>query len=432
MTEPAASRARAVRAALALLLGGLLGGLLLSVAALPHATAQGRATVRLDEPVADAVLDGSFVVRATVETDQAEQVEAVTARLSGPAVRVAALQPGAGEAPSWQDPGAPPEPDGDPPTGDDDDATPDVPEQPVTEPDETRHPVAARQAQPPGAPDPTTADPPSTKQASSWQAHLDPLADEPLPNGRYLLEIRAVTSAAGQAAEPTEWVGHDVVLDVPPPRVAVYAEPQAPDYNSVEVTWTATALPDFIAYHIERGQDGRWATIASVVDQERSSITDVVAEPGHYDYRVRVVRSDGQGGSRQSISEVASVSADPADPQNSAPEPQQATQPQPGLAPGPVTVRPAPPAIDGPPAVAAPTLVPFDDGVFEETLPFDSEPPDRTVTETETAFQDSTVRGGGGLAVLTESGDERRAAMAFATGLLLVVAAGHMWRLSRQ
>jgi len=76
---------------------------------------------------------------------------------------------------------------------------------------------------------------------SQWAADLNPLASPSadggaMANGTYTLQIRATSSASA-----AEWRGHELVLDVLPPRTTVRAG-VVPE--GVDVSWAAVPLPD--------------------------------------------------------------------------------------------------------------------------------------------------------------------------------------------
>ncbi|CAN5282960.1 hypothetical protein BH23ACT9_BH23ACT9_03460 [soil metagenome] len=286
----------------------------------------------------------------------------------------------------------------------------------------------------------------------TWRATIDPLDGLALANGPYGIAVRVVPLLG----EPTAYDGHDLRLAVPPPTRALLAEPTAEDATAVDLRWESVALPDFIAYRIQRrshASDGVWTTVRDLTDPREASATDRVDVPGEYRYRLIVVRADGRGGELFATSQPHGVRADPEDPgtflapPEPAPRPVGTPEPQPGEpseTPSPTpapsdpgtTVRPPPgtvtvrPPIGGaePPRAAPPSVVPFNDGVFEEALPFDDFPSEILVLESEPGFLEGDVREGGTLAVLTEAPGDRRLATATASGLLLIVIGAHVRR----
>ena len=308
--------------------------------------------------------------------------------------------------------------------------------------------------------------PPDVDGVQRWSLDVEPLGDQPLRNGRHRLVARPVP----RVGDPPPFEGHEVVLAVPVEGELV-AAPTGEDATVVALTWDPVDLPDFLAYRIERrpdAEDGLWTTVAEFDDPEARDHADTVPEAGHYRYRLVVVRGDGDDGEVRGYSETRGVRADPADPGTFQPPPEPTPTPTPaptptpsattspnepsnpggpigrpgdvaqggtgdaetGTAttppppPAPVTVRPPAPA----PAPQAPAVVPFNDGVFEELLPLGETETEFAVLESEAAFIDGSVREGGTLAVLTEEPRDREVVVALATGLLLLVAAGHVRR----
>lgn len=357
----------------------------------------------VDAPIPGTVISGASDFRAYVVAEPGERVEAVTLRLAGPQDRVVQLSHRAG---------------------------------------------------------------PVTDGRSVWGAGVDPLGAPALPNGPYRADVRVIVSRDGQTQPPTAWQGHQISLAVPPPTVQVTAAPIEPAFAAVEVTWTAVQLPDFRRYVVERrGEEGGWSTVAQVASADTTRIIDAVPGPGTYRYRVRVARADGAGGELTSTSDPATVVAAPGGGVAPEPEPRVTAEPEadpqegedvaaaddpaggeagepgpaetttaatspgvgrPRLVPGSVQ----PPQLNLPRGpVSAPQVVEPAPGsdVFEETLPFGSD--QITVTDTDLALRDGSVREGGTLAVLSEEGVERRVYLAAAGGLLLLVLAGHLRRL---
>jgi hypothetical protein len=133
---------------------------------------------------------------------------------------------------------------------------------------------------------------------SNWGSRLNPnaawvLGGQAMPNGLYEVQTQAkVLTSTGQ--QWTEWRGHAIALQVPPPATALILRSAA--NGKVEVGWRQVQLPDFIRYDVERSADGMsWAAVASTASPDATRIIDA-PPPGTWRYRTRVVRSDGQGG----------------------------------------------------------------------------------------------------------------------------------------
>jgi hypothetical protein len=293
-----------------------------------------------------------------------------------------------------------------------------------------------------------------------WAVVVDPLEGIALANGPYVVEVRA----RPLVGEPSASAGHEVRLAVPPPRRELTAAPDPEDPTSVVMSWDPVALPDFLGYRIQRrpDADGTWQTVQAVTDPRAGSAVDEVPEPGAYRYRLVVVRSDGDGSELFATSDPRGVRADPDDPGTfDAPRDPDPVPTEPptepvvdpvtrptdvagGPTPGPAEtgtagspsgppsggVRPPASTVQPPPAPAAPRpgVVPFDDGTFDELLPFDATSTELEVGESEAAFIDGGIREGGSLNVFTEEERPRGVLVALAAGLLLLVVAGHLRR----
>lgn len=176
---------------------------------------------------------------------------------------------------------------------------------------------------------------------STWATGFRPLASPALDggamaNGTYTLQIRAITSAA-----TTEWQGHDVVLDVVPPRTTVNAS-VVPE--GVDVSWAAVPLPDFRRYTVERAVgDAEFSELITFTGADRTAHRDA-APAGTVRYRVVVGRAAADGGELTSFSDPVEVAVP-------APAPAPAEQPPP---PAPAPPPPAP----GPPPAQAPAPPP--------------------------------------------------------------------------
>lgn len=360
----------------------------------------GAAEVGVTAPAADARIDGTFDVRVRVQPDEGEIIQQVEATLTGPTERVVDL---------------------------------------VQDPD------------------------PAADGSQTWAGRIDPTAggtppEEALSNGPYRIAVRAVPLVG----DPGEAAVVAVQLVVPPPPRVLTAIPGEADATAVELSWDPVSLPDFVAYRIERRPhdvDGPWTVVHDLPDERADRVVDAVGEPGAYRYRLLVVREDGAGGELAATSQPQGVRADPADPGTFLVPPEPAPRPSatptpttepdgaagvppaptaaPTAAPpprinAPVTVGPpappAPPAPVAPPLSPPPAVVPFDDGVFEDLLPFEATESERIVVDTDTTFLDGAVREGGTLAVLTEEPQDRGVVTAGAVGLLLVVIGAHVRR----
>lgn len=299
---------------------------------------------------------------------------------------------------------------------------------------------------------------PDTDGSQVWRGTVDPADGIPLANGTHQIGIEA----APLLGEPRAAQGHDVQLAVPPPRRDLSANPSQVDATAVELAWQPVTLPDFVAYRVQRRPhdvDGPWATVHDLPDPRADGVVDAVSDPGTYRYRLIVVRSDGDGGELFATSAPQGVRADPDDPGTfpvpPEPDPRPSSTPAPAPSPdpdpdgasgsetpgptesgtatgppvptGPVTVRPPPSAV-APPLAPPPAVVPFDDGVFEDLLPFEATESERIVIDSDIAVLDGEVRPGGTLAVLTEAPPDRGVMTAAAAGLLLVVAGVHIRR----
>lgn len=354
------------------------------------------ATAELVAPASGSTASAAFTVRVRVAPDEGEVIESVDARLRGAGERTVSLQP-EGE----------PRPDG----------------------------------------------------GGDWAGTIDPLDGIALANGSYQIEVRT----SPLVGEPSAYQGHQVRLAVPPPRRELSATPGAEDPTQVDLSWDSVALPDFLGYRIQRRPDdgGAWQTVHTISDPRRESTADQVSR-GSYRYRLVVVRSDGESSEMFATSDPRGVRADPDDPGTfdpprdpdptpaptagddvdpvSRPTDEVAQDDQPGTAetttaqtprdPPSVTVRPPSAGGQAEPAPAAPRpgAVPFDDGVFEDLLPFEDVEDTIDVTETESAFVDGGLREGGSLNIYTEDEPPKAAWVAIAGGLLLVVTAAHLRR----
>lgn len=219
---------------------------------------------------------------------------------------------------------------------------------------------------------------------SRWAATLAPLASPAadgaaMANGSYSLQVRATTSAG-----TGEWQGHDVVIDVLPPRTSVRANPTP---EGVDVSWASVPLPDFRRYTLERalGDEG-FSELITFTGADRTAHRDA-APAGPVRYRVVVGRAAANGGELTSLSEPVEVAvpapaAPPADPAPSpAPAPPPPAQPPPAPDTGTDTASgfanppPRPPADYAPSQLPAATSFALPPPLVTFAPPAPSEPP---------------------------------------------------------
>lgn len=302
-----------------------------------------------------------------------------------------------------------------------------------------------------------------------WSADVDPLQQGAvIANGVQQLRIQP-RLAAGEDPDPTSVEATVAVRYVG----ELVAAPTGEDPLVVALSWEPVELPDFLAYRIDRrtdDDDGYWEVVERLEDAQARDTTDELAEAGSYRYRLVVVRSDGADGEVLGYSPTRGVRADPEDPGTFDPPPEPSPsptppvptptptptddgaggdgsggggplgrpgggQPDPDPTPTPtpratpqVTVRPPPAPAPAPDPPRGPSVVPLDDGVFQPLLPITETETELTFGETETALVPGEVRPGGTVAVLTEEAPDRTVFVAAASGLLLVVVAGHVRR----
>lgn len=155
-------------------------------------------------------------------------------------------------------------------------------------------------------------------ERSTWARPFNPLASEwhgggPVPNGRYVLEVQVVSSVESvdfedQLRRESEWRGHEIVVDAPPPAASVSAEVADPKARSVRVSWQGTNVPDFRRYELQRARGGgEFSQVHTTSDPQATSFTDTVDEDGDYQYRVRVVRAGADSADKASMSAPAGV-----------------------------------------------------------------------------------------------------------------------------
>jgi hypothetical protein len=341
---------------------------------------------------------------------------------------------------------------------------------------------------------------PRTGGTSQWSARLNPqrswlAGGQPMPNGAYRIQVRVRSAVQGVAQDATEWVGHEVVFDVPAPATTTYATVLSDETGTVEVSWDATTVPDFTRYVVERATNGSgYEPLREIAAPSTTTVVDNAPAGASYAYRVTVHRTGGRGGERASQPSVpatvtiaraaepspteaepspspgASQPADPADPGepsdpgSPAPSPTApgvAAAPSPGDAPAAPGLAPSPSdtprlnlgprpsgsirvdsAIAPPPLAdvgtgspqAAPPDVERDLTTFEELLDYGQEiPTNREVTERQVVQVPGTggVRGGGAIEVFQRDFDEREVLTVVAAGLVLTLTGGHVLRFAR-
>lgn len=134
-----------------------------------------------------------------------------------------------------------------------------------------------------------------------------------MPNGHYTVEAQAVSSVESvdfgdELHRESDWRGHRITVDAPPPPTSVSAEVVDAEAGTVKVSWTASSVPDFRRYVVQRASaGGGFSDVHTAQDMAAASHTDTVGGDGEYRYRVRVVR-DGADGERTSMSDPAPVS----------------------------------------------------------------------------------------------------------------------------
>lgn len=155
-------------------------------------------------------------------------------------------------------------------------------------------------------------------QRSTWARPFDPLASDwhgggPMPNGRYTVEAQAVSSVdsvdfGDELHRESDWRGHQITVDAPPPATSVSAQVVDAEAGTVKVSWTASSVPDFRRYVVQRAAaGGGFSDVHTAQEAGAVSHTDTVDGDGEYRYRVRVVRA-GADGERASMSEPKPVS----------------------------------------------------------------------------------------------------------------------------
>ena len=265
------------------------------------------------------------------------------------------------------------------------------------------------------------------------------------PNGQYTLEFRAVS----EADPDRQWQRYEFRLDAPPPATSApgiaVADAAA---KRLSIAWQAHPVPDLSHYTVERQLDGGdWKVAEAEVDPQTTQIDDVVGKYGSYRYRVTAVRPAGDGSDEMrstvsplsgSIDLLAPGSAPPDDPTGdgdngdgtgddgdvTSPDGTDTTAPPP-LSPGTTTD----PGLSSADESSVPDFDP--PAGFEETYegPLDYDVAQNEVTE---RVPVDIAQGGADdsdtIQVLDRAIDQSQVLPPVAGGLILVVAAGHVFR----
>lgn len=262
---------------------------------------------------------------------------------------------------------------------------------------------------------------------SKWGSRMNPSASwvldgQAMPNGVYDVQTRAkVLTSTGE--QWTEWRGHAILLQVPPPATRVAVRSTA--NGQVEVDWRQSQLPDFVRYDVERSADGTsWAVVASTSSPDDTHILDA-PPPGEWQYRIRVVRWDGQGGQLATASAPVTIDRRRPTPALRGRPSQRAAA---GEAPGILTLpRPRLPSARAAGQAASrprtPTLPPLSDDISHRALPYPKV--GRQSAGPRGAAEDEREPGASTIAVVQSRLRDRQLLLPVASGLLLmVIAAG--------
>lgn len=111
-----------------------------------------------------------------------------------------------------------------------------------------------------------------------------------LPNGPARVEGRAQLSGS-----MGEWTGHDVLLNVAAPGIALQVAPVAGHSDAAALTWSAAGVPDVTGYEVQRALAGAGFEGLLTAGAGQLAHTDVGLPPGDHRYRVRAVRAGGSG-----------------------------------------------------------------------------------------------------------------------------------------
>lgn len=282
-----------------------------------------------------------------------------------------------------------------------------------------------------------------------WTIDLDPLSawggeGAVLPNDRYRLEARVITSASGKE-EAGAWVGHEIVIDADPPTPDLQATAEE---DSVALAWTPARLPDFGGYLIERAPSGgSFERVATLSDASVGRFRDAEVTPGSWRYRLVIVRWAAGGGERRSASPERSVEV-------AAPEPDPARQDSGGDSSqgddwdgfSEPAVDPEVPTEDPSSAPAVPPVprsgirgnrpvgppVGFSGDVYEDTLPYDPDSLEEQVVTERTVAGEGTETATSTLTISESQLDLEAVLTPIAGALLLFVTAGHVLAFRRR
>lgn len=120
------------------------------------------------------------------------------------------------------------------------------------------------------------------------------------PNGRYLLQYRAVSRLGDGDPQRQEWQPFEFSLRAPPPAQELpLTAPDDAAEKRVRVAWRHNAAPDIASYTIERQLgEGEWKVAQSDVqpsDDGANAVVDTVPRYGTYRYRITALRPAGDG-----------------------------------------------------------------------------------------------------------------------------------------
>lgn len=275
---------------------------------------------------------------------------------------------------------------------------------------------------------------------SDWGSRLNPnaswvLGGQAMPNGLYDVQTRAkLLTSTGERW--TEWRGHAIALQVPPPATALTV--RSGGDGQIEVGWRQVQLPDFVRYDVERSADGaNWVVVASTARPDATRITDSPPS-GMWRYRTRVVRSDGQGGQLSTVSAPVGIVGLPVPaPAGGPSQPAVVGRALTGEASGTVTLprtpsAPARSAASPEPAASrprAPALPPLD-RTYHWTLPYPKAGRQATESagqapEPQAAGGDEREPGAATTLVVQSRLRDRQLLLPIAGGLLLMITAAH-------
>lgn len=180
------------------------------------------------------------------------------------------------------------------------------------------------------------------EESGRWTAWLNATR---VPNGPAVIEARA--------DDAEEWVGHELILDLDPPRPSVTA---AVVDGDVVLAWESLEVPDLIGFTVSRAGEGGAPAPVAEVGAAATGWVDARPSPGAYRYVVTAQRPGVDAAVRTAESDVEVV------------VPETVTVPAP---PDPA----APPPVDDPepvdPKPVADAVVPAPSGGAIPTLPGD-------------------------------------------------------------